>query len=208
MELFQLDFHIESLIMLRKLANEVRRKNEKIDHLNSELQRAEKDLLNLQETIAREGGTGKAKEREIDRLKERNRELEKIISKIKQDMKTLSDTRDMYKKELDNLTFEYDKLNRETRKAREDKIKFEKKLKLNMVEYAHLQEQKAELEQESREFEKEILRIRTTAKKEVHEMSEVKIRLEKELYVQQHKTAQIIIDYDSHHKLIKLAGMN
>ena len=135
------------------------------------------------------------------------RDLEETVRRLKKNNKELTDSRNMYKKELDNLTFEYDKLSKEARTYKQEKMRFEKQLKNSVNEFLLVQEEKARIEEEKKTLQEKMILIREEARKEVSEMSEMKLTLEQKLLRQQQKTVQIFVDYEAHKKLIKLAGI-
>lgn len=139
-------------------------------------------------------------------MHKRIEDLEQEIKKLRKENSDLADSRDIYKKELDNLTFEYDKLSREARNAKQDKTKLEKKLKKSINEFIVVQEEKAIIEREKESLQTEMIQVRESARKEISQISQVKLRLEQDLLIQQQKTAQIFVDYEAHRKLIKVVG--
>jgi chromosome segregation ATPase len=144
--------------------------------------------------------------KELDDLHNQIEDLQRQLKKAKKENGELADSRDMYKKELDNLTFEYDKLSREARNAKQDKAKLEKKLKSSVDEFILVQEEKAKIEEEKKLLQQEIYDVREETRAEISKLSELKMRAERNLLIQQQKTAQIFIDYEAHRKLIKVAG--
>ena len=148
----------------------------------------------------------KINSKELEIMRSKLEDLEQLVRKLRKENSDLAESRDMYKKELDNLTFEYDKLNREARNARQDKAKLEKKLKKSINEFIIVQEEKATIEKEKEKMQSEMILVREKARKEVSKMSQIKLRLEQDLLIQQQKTAQIFVDYEAHRKLIKIVG--
>ena len=173
--------------------------------MKDELDQAENELNNLKGSMLNSQNQ-KIDSRELEKMEKKIQDLEDLIRKLKRDNKESNESRDMYKKELDNLTFEYDKLSREARNHKQEKIKLEKKLKTSINEFILVQEEKARIEEEKKYLQEKMILIREEARKEVSEMSELKLDLEQKLLRTQQQTAQIFVDYEAHRKLIKLAG--
>ena len=183
----------------------MKRRNNQIEHLKDEVERLEGEMMNLKGSMLN-SQLQKVGKKDLANINDRVEELERLLREAEREKKDIADSRDMYKKELDNLTFEYDKLSREARNAKQDKVKLEKKLKTSINECILVQEEKAKIEEEKKLLQKEIYEVREETREEINKLSELKLRAERNLLIQQQKTAQIFIDYEAHRKLIKVAG--
>ena len=192
-------------LILSKLTNEVRRKSSQIEHLKEELARTKKSLEELRKKFG-DGNAPTAHLSDLQKLQDRIKELEAQVASLKRNVKDVSASRDIYKTELDNLTFEYDKLTRENRKYKEKITKLEGKLKKNMSEYLIIQQEKATLEEEKKAVYVSMMKQKETQMEEINKISKEKSRIEHRLLLAQTKTAQVVFDWEAHRQLVRSVG--